>query len=269
MTGAGGISDWQSYINQVETKGAGNPGNAPDGTPTPDGTTAIQATAERASTTGGVFTDNGDGTYSYQFSFDISNVTTPLAVAYESDQTHRIAMQVSDNVANAFVDFVPDSLPALNTTNATRDVVANASCNECHLKLGLHGGDRIQVEYCVSCHNPGSTDANSGNTVDFKVMIHKIHAGEDGPDVAAGGEYAIWGFMNSKHDYSTVIYPQDSRNCTKCHTGADAATPDGNNWKDAPSTRAVLPATRIPVSPTYPAFPICLLRYRDGASDSG
>ena len=255
LVATGSTSNWQSYINTTETKAAGAPGNAPDGTPTPDGTSQIQSTAERANTAGGLFLDNGDGTYSYRFSFNITTVTTPLAVAYQSDQTHRIAMQVSDNVANAFVDFVPDTLPTLDTSNLRRDVVTNASCNECHIKLGLHGGDRIQVQYCVTCHNPGTTDANSGNTVDFKVMVHKIHAGENGADVTAGGEYAIWGFNNSKNDYSTVVYPQDLRNCTKCHDGADAATPDGDNWKDAPSTAACTSCHEDPASPTYPGFP--------------
>ena len=77
----------------------------------------------------------------------------------------------------------------------------------------------------MTCHNPGTTDANSGETVDFKVFIHKIHRGELLPAVQAGGEYAIWGNANSKNDYSTVVFPQDIRNCAKCHTSADAATP--------------------------------------------
>ena len=68
---------WQSYINTVETVEPGDPGNAPDGTPTPVGTKATQATAEVANTTGGVFTDNGDGTYSYKFSFNFRTVTDP------------------------------------------------------------------------------------------------------------------------------------------------------------------------------------------------
>jgi len=148
-----------------------------------------------------------------------------------------------------------DDLPVLDTTNATRDIVANASCNECHLQLGLHGGDRIQVEYCVTCHNPGTTDANSNNTVNFTVMVHKIHTGEDLPEVQAGGEYAIWGFGNSKNDYSTVAYPQDSRNCTKCHDGADAATPDGDNWKNVPSTAACTSCHEAPDPADYPTFP--------------
>ena len=229
---------WQSYINVAETKEAGDPGNLPDGTPTPNGTTATHATAERASTEGGVFKDNGDGTYSYKFSFNFRDVTDPVTdalIAYEPSQTHRIALQVSDNVTNSIYDFIP------NDQDATPDsykIVANVSCNECHEKFGFHGGDRVSVDYCVTCHNPGSTDANSTNTVDFKVMIHKIHSGENNPEVEAGGEYAIWGFRNTKHDYSDVLYPQDTVNCIKCHDGTDPETPEGDNWKNEPSEAA-------------------------------
>ena len=239
-------SSWQSYINQTETKEAGDPGT------TPVGTTAFQATAERASTDGGIFTDNGDGTYSYTFSFNFRAVTNPMAVSYDPSLTHRVAMQVSDNVTNASYDFVPANP---NAVPATRSIVDNASCSECHEKFGFHGGDRVSVDYCVTCHNPGSSDANSGNTVNFMVMVHKIHTGEALPEVEAGGEYAIWGFNNTKHDYSTVVYPQDSRNCTKCHDGADAATPDGNNWKDVPSLAACTSCHETPDPAEYPTFP--------------
>jgi len=228
---AGNSSYWQSYINQIETKEAGGPG------PMPDGNTALQATYERADTTGGVFTNNGDGTYSYQLSFDITDVTSPVVVTYDPSLTHRIAIQISDNIANPFVSFVPNDLPVMGT-GPTRSIVANASCDECHVKLGFHGSDRIQVEYCVNCHNPGSGDAYSGNTVDLKVMAHKIHRGEDLPSVQAGGSYVIWGHNESKHDYSTVIYPQDIRNCIKCHDGSDSQTPDGDNWKTVPTMQA-------------------------------
>jgi len=216
-------SSWQSYINTTETKEAGDPGT------TPDGTERTQATAERASTDGGFFTDNGDGTYSYKLSINFRGVTDPvtgLPIAYEPSLTHRVAMQVSDNVSNATYDFVPGNP---NAIPATRSIVANASCSECHERLGLHGGDRVSVDYCVTCHNPGTEDANSGNTVDFTVMVHKIHTAAD---------YIIWGFNNTKHDYSDVLYPQDVENCLKCHNGNDPATPDGDNWKNVPSEAA-------------------------------
>ena len=214
-------SSWQSYINRTETKEAGDPGT------TPDGTTAYQANSEFADTDGGVFTDNGDGTYSYTFSFNFRTVTDPVAVTYDPALTHRVAMQVSDNVTNASYDFVPGNP---NAVPATRSIVSNASCSECHERLGLHGGDRVSVEYCVTCHNPGTADANSGNTVDFNVMVHKIHDAVDG--------YIIWGFNNSEHDYSDVLYPQEILNCLKCHNGADPDTPDGDDWKTVPSEAA-------------------------------
>ena len=237
----GDANHWQSYINRTETKAAGAPGTAPDGTRT------VQANTETANASGGVFTDNGDGTYSYKLSFALNNVTTPLAVTYEPTLTHRIAMQVTGNTDNAFADFVPNSLPtfpqAIGTLPLTRNIVINSSCNECHIKLGLHGGDRIAVQYCVTCHNPGSTDANSLNTVDFKVMIHKIHYGEELPSVQAGGEYAIWGFGNAKVDFSTVVFPQDVRfsgragdTCTKCHKTGDAA--NSGNYLTVPTKEA-------------------------------
>ncbi|MBU1168535.1 MAG: OmcA/MtrC family decaheme c-type cytochrome [Proteobacteria bacterium] len=246
-----GVYNWQSYINTTEVKDAGEPGNASDGTATPDGSSKIQATSERANAGSGVFTDLLNGTYTYVMALTINTVTTPLAVTYDNTLTHRVAMQLSGNESNAFYDFVPDGVTDLRT----HDIADNASCNECHIKLGLHGGDRIQIELCATCHNPGTYDANSGNVVDLKVMIHKIHAGEELPEVQADGEYAIWGYGNSKHDYSTVVFPQDLRNCTTCHDGADAATLDGDNWKDVPSTDACTACHADPEADDYVGFP--------------
>ncbi len=225
----GDSSFWQSYINTIEVASGVGPGTV----------NQVQATSERANTQGGKFTDNNNGTYSYQFSFDIRKVTSPIVVPFQPSLTHRVAMQVTDNVDNPFFEFVPSGGPLM-----TRDIVKNASCNECHVDLSAHGGDRISTKYCVTCHNPGTTDANSGNTLDFKVFIHKVHAGEKLPSVEAGGDYAIWGFNGQKFDFSDVVYPQylnDTRNCTKCHDGTPGApneTVDGNNWKTVPTIQA-------------------------------
>ena len=234
---AGNASMWQSYINTTRASG---------------GVTYIRATTEAANQTtpaAGTFTDFGDGTYRYRFSFNMNNVTLPsppapagTLITYDKAATHRVATQVSDltgknNVDNAFVDFVPNSLPISNPPGfpvvaANRKIATNTTCNQCHVRLGFHGGGRIRVEYCVTCHNPGSTDSASGNTVDLKVMVHKIHQGENLPSVVAGGSYAVAGA-----DYSTVVYPQDSRNCTKCHANS-TATPQGDNWKTVPTIEA-------------------------------
>jgi OmcA/MtrC family decaheme c-type cytochrome len=169
-----------------------------------------------------------------------------LDLSLESERTHRVAIQFgnSPTTANPYYDWVPD-------TGATdgifsMQISATPNCNRCHDKLGLHGGGRTDIEYCVTCHNPGSTDANSTNTVDMKVMIHKLHRGASLPSVEAGGEYAIYGFRDSKHDYSLVHYPQDIRRCENCHAGTATGagrddlvlTNQGDNWTEYPTEAA-------------------------------
>jgi OmcA/MtrC family decaheme c-type cytochrome len=50
---------------------------------------------------------------------------------------------------------------------------------------------------------------------------------------ADDGRYAV-----GNADFSDVVFPQEIRNCTKCHDGADPDTPQGNNWQDVPSMEA-------------------------------
>ena len=64
----GNPSSWQNYINREETAEVG-PGT---------GNTALQATREND----GTLVDHGDGTYTYTFATDITNVTTPVANVY-------------------------------------------------------------------------------------------------------------------------------------------------------------------------------------------
>jgi OmcA/MtrC family decaheme c-type cytochrome len=226
----GDASRWQSYLNKTETPTVG-PGTTPK----------TQAITD----SGGTFVNHGDGTYTYTFGADVTTVTTPIAVTYDSAATHRLGMSV--NIGNGVTpknpvyDFVP--LTGSTTLIAQREIVATASCNECHGKLAVHGGSRVDTKFCVTCHNPGSTDANSGNTVDMKVMIHKIHMGAELPSVEAGGGYFIYGFNNSLVDFSTVEFPQRITNCTKCHDPADAATPQAGNFASVPTMQAWSPAT--------------------------
>lgn len=213
-------SAWQSYINQTETAGE---------------TTMTQATYEQA--TAGTFVNHGDGHYTYTFATDITNISSPIEVSYQPTWTHRIAMQFSGlPISNPTYTWQPSTGATSGITS--RDIVNEASCNECHGKLAMHGGGRVETKYCVTCHNPGSADANSGNTVDFKVLIHKLHRGANLPSVQAGGRYVIYGHNDSEHDFSDVAFPQDVRNCTKCHDGSDSMTPDGDNWKYNPSAEA-------------------------------
>jgi OmcA/MtrC family decaheme c-type cytochrome len=54
--------------------------------------------------------------------------------------------------------------------------------------------------------------------------------------LATGGE----NYTVRSADFSEVGFPQDLRNCTKCHSGANASTPQGDNWKTKPSKEACL-----------------------------
>jgi OmcA/MtrC family decaheme c-type cytochrome len=228
--------DWQSYINRTETP---PPGPWPGTDPT------TQATGEN----NGTLEHLGGGEYRYTFNNDVTNITTPIPVAWEPTLTHRVGMQLESRITSQFgaVNAWKDFIPAGGDPIATREIATTATCNTCHDRLAIHGGRRVEVEYCVTCHNPGSVDANSGESVDMKVMIHKIHRGENLPRIGAGASYTIWGFNNSEHDYSEVGYPYEAlvqgnnepaMACARCHTADDprpnsgvTATSDGNLWK--------------------------------------
>ncbi len=216
----GDASAWQSYINRIEEANGIGPGTEDQ----------VQATTENG--TAGELTDNGDGTYQYTYATDVANVP---GVEFNSNLTHRASFEIRGfaPVINPVYDF----LPATGATTGlfTREIVDDASCNVCHDQLSLHGDGRGAVQGCMSCHNPGSTDAQSGNTVDMKVMAHKIHYGADLPSVVDGGQYVIYGFRDRPHDYSNVVYPQDIRNCRGCHDENNPDTPDAGNWISVPT----------------------------------
>ena len=249
----GDPDQWVNYIYRKETAAAGV---GPNGTPAL--ATAMQATTDGKQSTPDLqalqLVYNPDGYYTYTFKTDIRDIALTNGVVFEPDRTHRIAIQLSyTNAAgetvrvNPYFDFTIDAngnAVAVTDPDKTRKMTDVSSCNSCHEKLALHGGGRVDTQFCVMCHNPGTTDANSGNTLTLATMAHKIHAGKllkKALDEGKGGEdFTIWGFQNSKHSYAEVGFPQDLRNCTKCHSAANASTPQGDNWKTKPSKEACL-----------------------------
>jgi OmcA/MtrC family decaheme c-type cytochrome len=249
----GEIDQWQSYVYRTETPaGANNVGSGPGGTPVL--ASATQATTDpKPASLANQLVYNAEGYYTYQFSTDVTDPANTNGVVFEPNRTHRIAIQLSyTNAAgatvrvNPYIDvtFDANGRSVLVTDPSKTRVMADiASCNGCHDRLALHGGGRVDVQYCVMCHNPGTTDANSGNVLTMQTMTHKIHAGRllASIDPAIGGQhYTIWGFNASKHDYSEVGFPQDLRNCSVCHTGANPKTPQGDNWKTRASKESCL-----------------------------
>jgi OmcA/MtrC family decaheme c-type cytochrome len=221
----GNASAWQSYINQIEAPGVG-----------PGTEAKTQATTENGSA--GTLVDHDDGSYTYTFALDITNVVNPVPVSYVSTLTHRVSLEVRGfaPLRNPVYDFRPSN--DATTGLFTRDIANIDSCNRCHENLSFHGGARFEIKDCVTCHNPGSADANSGNTVDMTVMTHKIHYGENLPSVINGTDYCIYGFNDSLHCYGDLGYPQDIRNCSNCHDANDTGTADASNWYEQPTAEA-------------------------------
>lgn len=155
--------------------------------------------------------------------------------SFDMTATHLLSGQISRSAgeltfhANPVFYFVPNGSPVTQK----RELSSTETCNKCHNGLGLHGGGRREYVLCLTCHNPQSIDPESGNSVDMKVMIHKIHRGANLPSVVAGTPYQIIGRNNAISDYSEIHYPQDIRNCDSCHTGEQ-----GDSWKTAPSRAA-------------------------------
>jgi hypothetical protein len=248
-------SYWQSYLSKVRTKDAAK---AP----------VIQGRNETAAE-GGVFTNNGDGTYTYKFALlnadtpgDIrtithahnnsSNITgdylpanglTQLAypVAYEPTLTHRVALTIANIKTQPFFDFVPAGNIA-----ETRNIVNRDTCNKCHGTTTLHAG--VAIEYCVGCHNQNSYDPFSGPTgmgamattdpapsgtssVELERIVHKIHMGKD---LAKGF------VINGTHDYSNLQYPigvptsgstPNASACKVCHDESNTAMTEADKWQ--------------------------------------
>ena len=221
---------WQNYINRA----VGG---------------AVQGSQERSAAgfAFGTLVNNGNGSYIYSFATDIRNSAAnpcpapctdangkPLDISYQPGLTHRVTIQQANSAypnASGIYDFVP-----AGGVGTKRDIVATDKCNECHNQLTAHG-TRVDTKLCVTCHNPGSWVAGTPNiTVDFKVMIHKIHNGSSLPSVVAGTPYIVNGT-----NFSKVAFPQDVRNCTKCHDGTPGAVnaaSQGDNWKMQPNMDA-------------------------------
>ena len=182
---------------------------------------------------GGTVTQVGPGQYQHTFKaqapagFDPTTTYTVAVVASRNLTTFNLGT----NYGSATFNFVPNG----SAVTLTRDVIRTPSCNRCHDQLGFHGGHAFGMEMCVLCHQPQNADPATGNSLDLKVMAHKIHMGSSLPSVngytsgtttVPPAPYQIIGYMNSVNDFSTVVDPASAQRCEVCHdqtTGAAQA----------------------------------------------
>lgn len=162
--------------------------------------------------------NNADGSYTYSFlpipatyanppNYQGRFTTDVLAGEPLLSGTYTIALIAYKNytVGNEVVKDVSnvsqDVLFGTATTLQPREVVTQQSCDQCHVDIAWHnrglpgGGRRTSVKLCMTCHTAGAGDFNDPSvaggspdvTVDFKVLIHKIHNGAHLPSVLGVG----------------------------------------------------------------------------------
>ena len=166
------------------------------------------------------------------------------------------------NTASMVINF-----PFLEAVSSKpRQVIAAKACDSCHDNLQAHGGGRQEPGTCFTCHTAGAEDRaigsvgtacvlnsdckgnalgwescqNSkctitqdptpGTSIDFRVMVHKLHFARllDGyaelANLIAPGRLQYVGFNNTPTDeaLSEILLPQDVRSCKTCHTDSGA-----------------------------------------------
>jgi OmcA/MtrC family decaheme c-type cytochrome len=246
----GGNDTWVSYMAANPTSTAGT-----------------ETAAATATATNGALADNGDGSYAYTFAKNVLDATK-AGTTYDANAVHRLVMIMSES-GNPFapVNLVKDFVPGLGIDVTGKAAKADGTaCLECHssfrAKAGgsgaFHNGARYDLGTCVACHNdqrrftavpgtgatpnvdldaPGVVDPTTGTWtgnavllngeafINLPVFIHSIHMGEE--LVLKGGTYA-----GVAKPYETT-FPQDIRNCVKCHQ----TVPQAANFKNKPSRR--------------------------------
>jgi OmcA/MtrC family decaheme c-type cytochrome len=215
-------------IAYLDTDGAGNPTQYQNYITTSVTSPITSVTTDQPSSdSAGSFTELLPGEFEYTLKTAIT-----VADAKKTHTTGIYAYRDFDSkryVANAEWSWVPGG-----GTPADRELVKQDNCNSCHGQLAVHGGQRRDIELCTLCHTAGNIDPDTGNSIDFRVMIHKIHHGDELPSVLAGTPYQIIGFNQSVNDFSDVAFPQPVQSCDKCHGGAA----QGDVWQTTPSRAA-------------------------------
>jgi OmcA/MtrC family decaheme c-type cytochrome len=188
-----------------------------------------QATTEAATNGKWVEGSQKNGVYTYTFAQSLKGISD---IPYDPSLVHRVGLEIRLRPTGA-TESIPANNAVFTWTPATggavesgREIVDNDTCNACHDDLEFHGGARFDLQYCAMCHESYSFDAQTGNTIDLKVMIHRIHR-----DNLPTAPYGIFGYNNVFYDYTGIQFTQDQRNCQTCHEESDTDTPQASLWR--------------------------------------
>ena len=180
-------------------------------------------------------------------------------------------LNIPVTTATANFTFAPSTaLAAMVANDPRRAIVDINKCKTCHdgndhgtgvvPRLSLHGANRNEnLAACVVCHNANQTDvpyrrattatedpriAGPEVPVDFKTMVHSIHAGGFRTQ-----PLVIIGRGSSVNDFSDVRFPRELRDCTNCHIDAG-----GKGTFELPLRPGVL-GTTVRTQSTYRTSP--------------
>ncbi|MSP38942.1 MAG: OmcA/MtrC family decaheme c-type cytochrome [Deltaproteobacteria bacterium] len=195
----------------------------------------LSETMQPDSDQGGSFARLAPGVFTYTFK-------SALPANFNPRATHVLGAEMTRNnrlsAANPLFEFIP----AGGKVQMRRELAETASCNTCHDPMRWHGGAARQTGYCALCHTSQLSDPETGESLDFKFLIHKMHRGKYLPSVGEGKPYLLVGAEQRVRDFSSIrtprmvvteTIPKEYRDCTGCH-----ANPKVTNWKIQPSSAA-------------------------------
>jgi hypothetical protein len=162
---------------------------------------------------------------------------TDTAIIYQLDDVTNLAA----GTYTVFADIMPQAFPGgwayinfqVGTTNIESVVAGN--CTDCHGDSRMHATSRavpLIPDICKSCHDnlnqfTGKTNwTDSQNGFGVSPLNRRVHGIHFGNYLAKPDEVVSGGSL------SRVIFPQDIRNCTKCHISS--------SWNEKPSRVACL-----------------------------
>ncbi|MGD2108292.1 MAG: hypothetical protein PVI86_02760, partial [Phycisphaerae bacterium] len=102
--------------------------------------------------------------------------------------------------------------------------VDTASCNACHGNLAFHGNQREGIPACLACHTAGTQDGGTYESVDLRIMVHKLHNARNLTNLP----YEMAGHSGIS-DFSHLLIssmPGEAAECQECHVNDD--------WRDPP-----------------------------------
>lgn len=220
----GELKQWQSLLNNA----------------TNDEGTTFEQGFEQIKDCADCLQDHKDGSYTYVFSTDLSSYQDAAGVVFDPALTQRIAIEMQfeydsghELAENAHYDWIPAS----NSQEGieTRDLVTLETCYTCHQpdSLKAHGGRRLDMENCQSCHNGIVSDPN-GVSVELGHMVHAIHMGPERSGKNEAGDivpmpYTVQGY-GGPHAFDYPMFPtKPFMDCAVCHV-ADDSLADQQLW---------------------------------------